>query len=135
MMATNLYLMNIIVVCEVESSGKVRISLYLYSICVSLGRSQYRGKDMNDAIIDTLYCNIYPVSTGVDINALCASINKFMCSLCKDYIYQWEGMKFEVDATSAVRARLIGACKYGDNIVDEWFVVWQVIHITHLIYK
>ncbi|XP_072947835.1 protein ecdysoneless homolog [Epargyreus clarus] len=92
-------------------------------------------KSVNSEFEDTIQCSFFSVSDTVkNYDELCESINKFIAALSQDYIWHRDEFKLCVSIEDKdkedIPAHLTSTTCFGDNIEDEWFIVYLVVQIT-----
>lgn len=88
---------------------------------------------------DTVYCTFYSLSLLERSQwvSLCDQINETILTLSKDYIWHRDVFKvflplYENKNLHNYPMHLISVTCFGDNIEDEWFIVYLVKNITKL---
>jgi hypothetical protein len=71
------------------------------------------------AVEDCIEFHIYDLIETGDLISNCSLYNNFAKNIILDHIWQDENFEIQVDGT-----HLSGSTRFGDNIEDEWFIVY-----------
>jgi hypothetical protein len=79
---------------------------------------------------DCVEYHIYDKSEDENLTLKCSSYNSFVADLTKNHIWQDEPFLLTLSTKDHSIPHIFGATRFGDNIEDEWFIVYLLFELS-----